>query len=78
MRTSRWFQPGLVRTVRSVRRVAAARLGRRFLGNDLNPEAVRITAQRLREFGEGRVPADLPAGPAPDQPDLLESIATRS
>jgi site-specific DNA-methyltransferase (adenine-specific) len=58
--------------------VAAARLGRRFLGNDLNPEAVRITAQRLREFGEGRVPADLPPGPAPDQPDLLASIATRS
>ena len=39
--------------------VAAARLGRRFLGNDLNPEAVRIAAQRLREFGAGRVPADL-------------------
>src|SRR6476619_561025 len=37
--------------------VAAARLGRRFLGNDLNPEAVRIAALRLREFGEGRVPA---------------------
>src|SRR5258705_11607959 len=32
--------------------IAAARLGRRFLGNDLNPEAVRIAAQRLREFGE--------------------------
>ena len=28
--------------------VAAARLGRRFLGNDLNPEAVVIAAQRLR------------------------------
>src|ERR671921_45381 len=27
--------------------VAAMRLGRRFLGNDLNPEAVRIAAQRL-------------------------------
>jgi site-specific DNA-methyltransferase (adenine-specific) len=31
--------------------VAAARLGRRFLGNDLNPEAVRFAAHRLREFG---------------------------
>jgi site-specific DNA-methyltransferase (adenine-specific) len=58
--------------------VAAARLGRRFVGNDLNPEAVRITAARLREFGEARVPVDLPAAPAPDQPDLLASIATRS
>ena len=54
--------------------VAAARLGRRFLGNDLNPEAVRIAAQRLREFGEGRVPADLPADPQSDQPDLLDAV----
>ena len=29
--------------------VAAMRLGRRFLGNDLNPEAVRSAEQRLRE-----------------------------
>ena len=57
--------------------VAAARLGRRFLGNDLNPEAVVIAAQRLREFGVGRVPADI-AARQPDQPDLLESIATRT
>jgi len=56
--------------------VAAARLGRRFLGNDLNPEAVRIAAQRLREFGEGRVPADLPPDPPDEQPDLLESLPT--
>ena len=40
--------------------IAAGRLKRRFLGNDLNPEAVRIAASRLREFGEGRVPDDLP------------------
>src|SRR5687768_13301801 len=38
--------------------VAAARLGRRFLGNDLNPEAVQIAAQRLRDFGAVRAPAD--------------------
>ena len=57
--------------------VAAARLGRRFLGNDLNPEAVVIAAQRLKEFGVGRVPADI-AARQPDQPDLLESIATRT
>jgi len=56
--------------------VAALRLGRRFLGNDLNPEAVRIAAQRLREFGVGRVPPEV-AERQPDQPDLLESITTR-
>jgi site-specific DNA-methyltransferase (adenine-specific) len=57
--------------------IAAAKLGRRFLGNDLNPEAVRIAAHRLREFGEGRVPGDI-AEPQPDQPDLLDSIAPRT
>jgi hypothetical protein len=39
--------------------VAAAKLGRRFLGNDLNPEAVRLAATRLREFGAGREPVDM-------------------
>ena len=58
--------------------IAAARLGRRFLGNDLNPEAVRIAAHRLREFGEGRVPPDINTEPQPDQPDLLDSIAPRT
>jgi site-specific DNA-methyltransferase (adenine-specific) len=57
--------------------VAALRHGRRFLGNDLNPEAVRIAADRLRAFGAGRVPADIAARPK-DQPDLLETIATRT
>jgi len=36
--------------------VAALRLGRRFLGTDLNPEALDLAAQRLRQFGEGREP----------------------
>ena len=57
--------------------VAAARLGRRFLGNDLNPDAVRLAAQRLEAFGAGPgadVTPDLP----PDQPDLLASIAPRT
>jgi site-specific DNA-methyltransferase (adenine-specific) len=40
--------------------VAALRAGRRFCGTDLNPEAVRLTADRLRQFGEGRAPGDLP------------------
>jgi site-specific DNA-methyltransferase (adenine-specific) len=57
--------------------VAAARLGRRFLGNDLNPEAVAIAAQRLKEFGAGRVPAEAGAIQI-EQPDLLESIVTRT
>ena len=57
--------------------IAALRLGRRFLGNDLNPEAVRIAAQRLREFGEGRVPPEATLE-APEQPDLLDSIAPRT
>ena len=42
--------------------VAALKTGRRFSGSDLNPEAVRLTAERLRRFGVGRVPDDLPEG----------------
>ena len=49
--------------------VAALRLGRRFAGTDLNPEAVRLAADRLREFGAGHEPEGLP--PA-SQPGLLE------
>ena len=49
--------------------VAALRLGRRFTGTDVNPQAVRVTADRLREFGAGREPEGLP--PA-SQPGLLE------
>jgi site-specific DNA-methyltransferase (adenine-specific) len=58
--------------------IAAARLGRRFLGNDLNPAAVRIAAHRLREFGDGRVPADISADTPGEQPDLLDSLAPRT
>jgi len=43
--------------------VAALRAGRRFAGTDVNPEAVRLTADRLAQFGEGRAPQDLPAPP---------------
>jgi len=61
--------------------IAATRLGRRFLGNDLNPEAVQIAARRL---AVGRVPPQsgaTEADPAkagnsadaePMQADLLE------
>jgi site-specific DNA-methyltransferase (adenine-specific) len=54
--------------------VAAAKLGRRFFGNDLNPEAVQVAAGRLRDFGAVRAPA---AG-RPAQQSLLESIAART
>jgi site-specific DNA-methyltransferase (adenine-specific) len=38
--------------------VAALKLRRRFLGTDLNPEAVRLSAERLRKFGEGVIPSE--------------------
>ncbi len=53
--------------------VAAARLGRRFLGNDLNHEAVRLAGHRLRDFGAGREPKLA----ATRQPDLLKLMAAR-
>jgi site-specific DNA-methyltransferase (adenine-specific) len=56
--------------------VAAARLGRRFLGNDLNPEAVQIAAQKLRDFGDVRAPAD--EGRQPAQQNLLSPAAART
>jgi site-specific DNA-methyltransferase (adenine-specific) len=54
--------------------VAACRHGRRFFGNDLNPQAVAVAAHRLREFGEGRVPPGLPPEASPEQFDLLEEV----
>ena len=56
--------------------VAAVKLGRRFIGTDLNPLAVRHTADRLKEYGPGREPADLP--PAADQASLLEMISSET
>lgn len=49
--------------------VAALKLKRRFLGTDINLEAVRVSAERLRDFGVGREPAGLPDA---RQPGLLE------
>src|SRR5262249_59104815 len=54
--------------------IAALETGRRFSGCDLNPEAVRLTADRLRRFGSGRIPRDLPDV----TPDLLEFSDTAS
>jgi site-specific DNA-methyltransferase (adenine-specific) len=52
--------------------VAALRAGRRFTGTDLNAEAVRLTADRLRQFGEGRAPENLPS-PADGLLELSDS-----
>ena len=53
--------------------VAALRLGRRFAGNDLNSDAVRLADQRLRQVGAG-APAKLTTT---RQPDLLNVIGSR-
>ena len=55
--------------------VAALRLGRRFVGNDINPEAVQLAKQRLAELGSGQMQggATLVEG----QPDLLEIADSR-
>jgi site-specific DNA-methyltransferase (adenine-specific) len=56
--------------------VAALRLGRRFLGNDTNPEAVQIAGHRLRDVRVVGPSAALAPG-EPEQPDLLRSVAPR-
>jgi len=57
--------------------VAALRTQRRFLGNDLNAEAVKIAAKRLAEFGEGSIPPGLPEDVPDPQSDLFESLTAR-
>jgi len=49
--------------------VAALRLGRRFVGNDINPEAVQLARQRLSELGTGQTQGGTIVE---GQPDLLE------
>jgi site-specific DNA-methyltransferase (adenine-specific) len=51
--------------------VAALKAGRLFLGNDLNPEAVRLCARRLREFGEGTHPVETREDSPPDLVELM-------
>ena len=53
--------------------VAAVRLGRRFAGTDLNPDAVRWSAERLRKFGTGREPDELAATRGPGLLDMMGS-----
>jgi site-specific DNA-methyltransferase (adenine-specific) len=55
--------------------VAALKLGRRFIGTDLNPAAVRLSADRLKEYGIGREPDDLPPS---DQANLLAMIGSET
>jgi site-specific DNA-methyltransferase (adenine-specific) len=55
--------------------VAALQTNRRFLGTDINLEAVRVSAERLRPFGAGREPGGLTE---PVQPDLLHVADSRS
>jgi site-specific DNA-methyltransferase (adenine-specific) len=54
--------------------VAALSLGRRFIGTDLNPEAITLTEDRLRHFGAGRAPARPASAPS----NLLEMMGTRA
>ena len=51
--------------------VAALELGRKFIGTDLFPGAVRHTADRLKAYGAGREPDNLPAA---DQASLLDAM----
>jgi site-specific DNA-methyltransferase (adenine-specific) len=53
--------------------VAAGRLGRRFLGNDLNQEAVRLAGRRLANVAAGREPGLA----VRQQPNLLKLMAAR-
>jgi site-specific DNA-methyltransferase (adenine-specific) len=53
--------------------VAAARLGRTFLGNDLNQEAVRLAGRRLTNLAAGREPEFV----GRQQPNLLKLMAAR-
>jgi site-specific DNA-methyltransferase (adenine-specific) len=54
--------------------VAALKLGRRFIGTDLNPDAVAHSTQRLRRFGEGRQPD---AAESAAEPDLFAVMGSR-
>jgi len=58
--------------------VAALRLKRRFAGNDLNPEAVEAGRTRLQAIEVAPAAAEVDTvAPQADQPNLLDSVATR-
>ena len=53
--------------------VAALTLGRRFIGTDINPEAVQLSETRLHQFGDGRRSEGTPAVSR----SLLEILGTQ-
>jgi len=55
--------------------VAALRQGRRFLGNDLNPEAVAIATRRLQDLAPVGGISPIVADREPAQADLLDVLA---
>jgi site-specific DNA-methyltransferase (adenine-specific) len=57
--------------------VAAVKLGRRFIGNDLNPDALRVAHHRLEPFGAGTAPAETPASMSASG-DLLDFTGRRA
>jgi DNA modification methylase len=57
--------------------VAAAKLGRRFLGFDLDPSYVEIARQRVSEELQRRAPADDVPRPHPLTPDDLKFLLAR-
>lgn len=57
--------------------VAAVKLGRRFIGNDLNPDALDVSRHRLEPFGAGTAPAEAPAS-TPAGGDLLDFTGRRA
>jgi site-specific DNA-methyltransferase (adenine-specific) len=54
--------------------VAALKLGRTFIGTDLNPDAVRFAADRMRKLAAGGAPGESASRPS----DLLEFWVSRS
>jgi site-specific DNA-methyltransferase (adenine-specific) len=54
--------------------VAAVRAGRAFIGNDLNPDAVRLARQRLSVFGTGAAPGSAAGVPG----DLLDVLGRQA
>jgi site-specific DNA-methyltransferase (adenine-specific) len=57
--------------------VAAVKLGRSFIGNDLNPDALRVAHHRLEPFGAGTAPAETPASMSASG-DLLDFTGRRA
>lgn len=57
--------------------VAALKVGRRFVGTDLNPAAVQLAARRLRELGTGTAPVEEGTEPNGDLLSLISAAHDR-